>query len=104
MSSIAVPKAPERPSSVDLGLLQRIQARVLWLSTYLIHYANHIRPNPDSIKVGGHQASSASVVTMLTAYYFAAAEAGDLIAIKPPPHRFTMRFNTCSGTDRKSVV
>jgi pyruvate dehydrogenase E1 component len=73
----------ERPPHADLELLDRIQQRVLWLSTYLIHYANHIRPNPDSIKVGGHQASCASVVSMLTAYYFAAAEAGDLIAIKP---------------------
>lgn len=83
MSSIAVSKALERSASVDLELLDRIQARVLWLSTYLIHYANHIRPNSDTIKVGGHQASCASVVTMLTAYYFAAAESGDLIAIKP---------------------
>ena len=66
-----------------LDLLDGIQRRVLWLSTYLIHYANHVRPNPDSIKVGGHQASCASVVSMLTAYYFAAAEPGDLIAIKP---------------------
>jgi pyruvate dehydrogenase E1 component len=75
--------ASERPPQVDLELLDRIQERVLWLSTYLIHYANYIRPNPDSIKVGGHQASCASVVSMLTAYYFAAAESGDLIAIKP---------------------
>jgi pyruvate dehydrogenase E1 component len=75
--------ASERPPQVDLELLDRIQERVLWLSTYLIHYANYIRPNRDSIKVGGHQASCASVVSMLTAYYFAAAESGDLIAIKP---------------------
>jgi pyruvate dehydrogenase E1 component len=78
-----MPTAAEQPPHVDLELLDRIQERVLWLSTYLIHYANHIRPNPDSIKVGGHQASCASVVSMLTAYYFAAAEPGDLIAIKP---------------------
>src|ERR1039458_6270766 len=75
--------APERSLHADLELLDRIQKRVLWLSTYLIHYANHIRPNPDSIKVGGHQASCASVASMLTAYYFAAAEPYDLIAIKP---------------------
>jgi pyruvate dehydrogenase E1 component len=80
---MAMPTAAEKPPHVDLELLDRIQERVLWLSTYLIHYANHIRPNPDSIKVGGHQASCASVVSMLTAYYFAAAEPGDLIAIKP---------------------
>ena len=69
--------------TIDVDLLDHIQQRVLWLSTYLIHYANNVRPNPDGTKVGGHQASCASVVTMLTAYYFATAEPGDLIAIKP---------------------
>jgi len=83
VSCIATPAAPQKSPDVDLELLDRVQKRVLWLSTYLIHYANHIRPNPDSIKVGGHQASCASVVSMLTAYYFAAAEPCDLIAIKP---------------------
>lgn len=73
----------EAGNQVDAELLDRIQQRVLWLSTYLIHYANNVRPNLDSIKVGGHQASCASVVTMLTAYYFAAAQPGDVIAIKP---------------------
>jgi pyruvate dehydrogenase E1 component len=75
--------AIEAPPRADLELLDRVQDRVLWLSTYLIHYANHVRPNADTIKVGGHQASCASVVSLLTAYYFAAAEPGDLIAIKP---------------------
>ena len=69
--------------SPDYELLHRLEQRVLWLSTYLIHYANNVRPNPDALKVGGHQASCASVVSLLTAYYFAAAESGDLIAIKP---------------------
>jgi len=80
---MATSTASERPPQAGLELLDQIQQRVLWLSTYLIHYANHIRPNADSIKVGGHPASCASVVTMLTAYYFAAARQGDLIAIKP---------------------
>ena len=70
-------------SELDMEVLDRIQQRVLWLSTYMIHYANHIRPNRDSIKVGGHQASCASSVSMLTAYYFGAAEPDDLISIKP---------------------
>lgn len=83
MSYTATSTALASPLEADLQLLDRIQRRVLWLSTYLIHHANHIRPNADSIKVGGHQASSASVVSMLSAYYFAAAEPGDLIAIKP---------------------
>lgn len=67
----------------DLRLLQSIRRRVLWLATYTIHYANEIRPNPDGTKVGGHQASSASVVSILTALYFKLLRAGDRVAIKP---------------------
>lgn len=69
--------------SPELALLDSIQQRVLWLSTYLIHYANHVRPADQELKVGGHQASCASVVSLLTAYYFAAAQPGDIVAIKP---------------------
>ena len=50
----------------DLEILERIQRRVLWLSTWMVHAAN-ARPNADGTKVGGHQASSASVVSLLTA-------------------------------------
>ena len=49
----------------------------------MIHEANHVRPSTDGIKVGGHQASSASVVSILTALYFRWLRAGDLVAIKP---------------------
>jgi pyruvate dehydrogenase E1 component len=73
----------EARPEVDLDVLDRIQQRILWLSTYMIHYANHIRPSPDALKVGGHQASCASSVSILTAYYLAAADADDLISIKP---------------------
>ena len=78
-SSATIEAKPE----VDLEALNRIQQRVLWLSAYMIHYANHIRPHPDSIKVGGHQASCASAVSILTAYYLCAAQPDDLISIKP---------------------
>ncbi len=67
----------------ELPLLEQISHRVLWLSTYMLHYANHVRPNTDGVKVGGHPASCASVVNLLTAYYFLAAEPGDMVAIKP---------------------
>src|SRR5579864_3598640 len=50
----------------DLQTLRRIEQRVLWLSTQIIHHGNSIRPNPDGVKVGGHQASSASVVSLMT--------------------------------------
>ncbi len=47
----------------------------LWLSSWTIHHANHIRPNADGLKVGGHQASSASLATIMSALYFARAAA-----------------------------
>lgn len=66
-----------------LALLDTIQRRILWLATNIIHHANNVRPNSDGIKVGGHQASSASVVTILTALYFHFLQAGDRVSIKP---------------------
>jgi pyruvate dehydrogenase E1 component len=56
---------------------------VLWLATNIIHHANNVRPNSDKTKVGGHQASSASLVTILTALYFHYLKAGDRVAVKP---------------------
>lgn len=66
-----------------LEILDAIQKRVLWLSTNIIHHANHVRPSVDGIKVGGHQASSASVVSILTALYFHSLKQGDRVSIKP---------------------
>jgi pyruvate dehydrogenase E1 component len=67
----------------DLETLESIQKRVLWLSTLIVHHANNVRPNPDKNKVGGHQASSASMVTILTALYFRFLKAGDRVSVKP---------------------
>lgn len=67
----------------DLEMLDCIQRRVLWLSTYMVHHANFLRPNPEGIKVGGHQASSASVVTLMTALYFYFLRPGDRVSVKP---------------------
>jgi len=67
----------------DLEMLQAIERRVLWLSTYMIHHANKIRPNPDGLKVGGHQASSSSVVSLATALYFHFLRPQDHVAFKP---------------------
>ena len=67
----------------EYRVLDAIQRRVLWLSTLIIHHANHVRPNPDDLKVGGHQASSASMTTILTALYFRYLDAGDRVSIKP---------------------
>lgn len=68
----------------QMAALQEIERRVLWLSTLIVHHANNVRENPDKpTKVGGHQASSASVVSILTALYFHFMQAGDRVSIKP---------------------
>lgn len=64
-------------------LLVEIQDRVLWLAMQMVHYANNVRENPGGLKVGGHQASSSSVVTVLTSLYFDFMRAGDRISVKP---------------------
>lgn len=63
--------------------LKTIEHRLLWLSHWMIHHANHIRPKVDGIKVGGHQASSASLVSTMTALYFSALHPEDRVAVKP---------------------
>ena len=63
--------------------LKTIEQRLLWLSHWMIHNANHIRPKVDGIKVGGHQASSASMVSIITALYFSALRPQDRVAVKP---------------------
>ena len=83
-----VPNAPapvSRPalSPDELATLEAVERRILWLTTNIIHEANHVRPNPDKSKIGGHQASSASMVTILTALYFYFLQAGDRVAVKP---------------------
>jgi pyruvate dehydrogenase E1 component len=78
----------ERPrgdgdQAVDLAALEAIQARVLWLSTAIVDHANRVRETPSGIKVGGHQASSASVVTLMTALWFEHLRAPDRVSVKP---------------------
>ncbi|MCS7003250.1 MAG: pyruvate dehydrogenase, partial [Dehalococcoidia bacterium] len=73
----------EHPAATaDIATLDSIQRRVLWLATNIVHHANS-RPNDDGAKVGGHQASSASMVSVLTALYFSFLRAGDRVSIKP---------------------
>jgi pyruvate dehydrogenase E1 component len=75
--------APSQRSDVDLETLDRVQRRVLWLATSIVHHANRVRPNPSGVKVGGHQASSASMVSLMTALWFAFLEAPDRVSVKP---------------------
>ncbi len=63
--------------------LKTIEQRLLWLSHWMIHHANHVRPKVDGIKIGGHQASSASMVSIMTALYFSVLRPEDRVAVKP---------------------
>ncbi|MFP6717943.1 MAG: transketolase, partial [Alphaproteobacteria bacterium] len=66
-----------------LAYLQALERKILWLSTWTIHHANHLRPNDGQLKVGGHQASCASMVTLMTALYFSVLRPHDRVAVKP---------------------
>ncbi len=66
-----------------IDILRALDQKVQWLSSWMIHNANHIRPNRDGVKVGGHQASSASSATILSALYFDVMRPNDRIAVKP---------------------
>ena len=67
----------------DLAALGALEKKVLWLSSWTIHHANYVRENVDGLKVGGHQASSASLATIMTALYFHILRPQDRVAVKP---------------------
>ena len=67
----------------ELANLKALERKILWLATWMIHHANHVRPNHDGVKVGGHQASSASMATVLAALYFHTLRSEDRVAVKP---------------------
>lgn len=69
--------------SEKIRLLEALERKILWLSSWTIHNANHIRPSRDGLKVGGHQASSASLATIMTALYFDVLRPQDRVAVKP---------------------
>jgi pyruvate dehydrogenase E1 component len=69
-----------------MGRVEAIEAltkKSLWLASWMIHHANHIRPNIDGVKVGGHQASSASMAALLSTLYFGVLRPEDRVAVKP---------------------
>src|SRR5215472_5438130 len=66
-----------------LKLLAALERKVLWLASWMVHNANHLRDSDDGMKVGGHQASSASLATIMTALYFGVLRPEDRVAVKP---------------------
>jgi pyruvate dehydrogenase E1 component len=70
------PRGPTDP-------LLEVERRVLWLSTAIVHHANRVRANPSGLKVGGHQASSASLVSIMTSLWFRHLRPADRVSVKP---------------------
>jgi pyruvate dehydrogenase E1 component len=73
----------KNPTTGELDILGELERKVLWLASWTIHHANQVRDNTDGLKVGGHQASSASLATIMTALYFRALRPQDRVAVKP---------------------
>ncbi len=67
----------------DIETLRELEKKILWLASWTIHNANHLRENSDGLKVGGHQASSASLATIMTALYLDVLKPADRVAVKP---------------------
>jgi pyruvate dehydrogenase E1 component len=73
----------QRTPPDELRMLGELERKVLWLASWTIHHANHLRESADGLKVGGHQASSASLATIMTALYFRTLRPQDRVAVKP---------------------
>src|SRR5919109_1438410 len=72
------------PAGADLlTTLDAVQRRVLWLAVSMVHHANKVRRTDSGVKVGGHQASSASMVSIMSALYFAHLRGPDRVSVKP---------------------
>src|SRR5574338_1472610 len=72
-----------KPVTTDIEALKIIEERLRWLSAWTIHHANHHRDKGDGLKVGGHQASCASMTAIMAALYFHALGPNDRVAVKP---------------------
>jgi pyruvate dehydrogenase E1 component len=79
----SITSASNESTLADIATLDALDGRLRWLSSWIVHNANHIRPKVDGLKVGGHQASCASMTTIMAALYFHALRPQDKVAVKP---------------------
>ena len=98
-----IPMTVVSPTRADLDTLRSVQDRVLWLATSIIHHANKVRETPSGVKVGGHQASSASMVAIMTALYFEHLRAPDRVSVKPHAAPVLHAINYLLGPARRAV-
>ncbi|MGZ8310837.1 MAG: transketolase [Allosphingosinicella sp.] len=73
----------KKTEGADLDALRLVEERLRWLSSWTIHNANHLRESADGLKVGGHQASCASITAIRAALYYHALGPNDRVAVKP---------------------
>jgi pyruvate dehydrogenase E1 component len=91
-----------QPSRLDV--LDAVQRRVLWLATSMVHHANKVRTTASGVKVGGHEASSASMVGIMTALYFEHLRAPDRVSVKPHAAPVLHAINYLLGTLDRSYL
>lgn len=85
--------------------LRDIERRVLWLATSIVHHANKVRPNTSGVKVGGHQASSASIASIMTSLWFEQLQGNDRVSVKPHASPVLHAINYLLGTlDKKYLT
>ena len=85
------------PVDSTLATLRQIAQRVLWLSTAIVDSANRLRPNETGVKVGGHQASSASIVDIMVALWFHELTVADRVSVKPHASPVLHAINHLTG-------
>jgi pyruvate dehydrogenase E1 component len=98
MTGTAPAPAAELDATARLDALDAIQRRVLWLAMSIVHHANKVRASDSGVKVGGHQASSASIVSIMTALYFEHLRAPDRVSVKPHAAPVLHAINYLLGT------
>ena len=93
-----------KPVTTDIEALKTIDERLRWLSAWTIHHANHVRESDDGLKVGGHQASCASMTAIMSALYFHALGPNDRVAVKPHAGPVLHAIHYLLGTQSRETL
>src|SRR4051794_27499675 len=93
-----------KPATTDIESLKILDERLRWLSAWTIHHANHIREHADGLKVGGHQASCASMTAIMAALYFHALGENDRVAVKPQAAPVLHAIHYLLGTQSREAL
>jgi len=93
-----------KPATTDIEALKILDERLRWLSAWTIHHANHIRESADGLKVGGHQASCASMTSIMAALYFHALGPNDRVAVKPHAGPVLHAIHYLLGTQSREAL